>query len=124
MIKTLTLFFLAVFVTVGLNGQNSGLSMYLTGNDNAQGDIIMKTARATLTYNASFFMTNGFQLTGGHNGGYSGFQDSPDKGFCYIFSIWDPTSGDIKAAYVGPGTVVERFGGEGTGLKSMNLTLF
>ncbi|RPH33185.1 MAG: DUF3472 domain-containing protein [Bacteroidales bacterium] len=118
------IFFLAIGFAASVDAQNSALSMYQTPNDNAQGDIIIKTARASITTACTYFCVNRFGFTNNENGGYSGFQDSPDKGHCYIYSIWDASNNQtITAAYVGSGTVVENFGGEGTGLKSMNSTL-
>lgn len=56
---------------------------------------------------------------GMEGGGYCGIQEHPN-GRNFIFSIWDPVSSNesIRAAYLGDGTQVENFGGEGTGLKS------
>lgn len=58
-------------------------------------------------------------------GGYCGLQDHPD-GRAFIFSIWDPQlvkDTPITAVAKGQGTWTDRFGGEGTGLKSMNFEL-
>lgn len=62
---------------------------------------------------------------GKEGGGYCGIQDHPD-GKVFIFSMWDPvtsTKDEIKAVHVGHGTQISRFGGEGTGLKSMNFSV-
>ncbi len=103
--------------------QNSAPSCHLTANDNAKGDIIMKTVRATITTNTTYYCT--MQWNGGRDGGaYCGFQDSPDKGHLFIYSVWDPSNHQaITAKYLGPGTTTETFGGEGTGLKSYNQTI-
>ena len=60
----------------------------------------------------------------GSAGGYAGIQAHP-KGHNYIFSIWDHKThtAPIKAVYRGAGTKTEKFGGEGTGLKSWNFEL-
>ncbi|GGE22840.1 hypothetical protein GCM10010831_24680 [Psychroflexus salis] len=57
-------------------------------------------------------------------GGYCGIQEHPD-GRNFIFSIWDPinSSDPISASYTHPGTQIESFGGEGTGLKSWNFNI-
>ncbi|KAK7100558.1 uncharacterized protein [Littorina saxatilis] len=63
--------------------------------------------------------------SGQEGGGYCGIQDHPD-GRAFIFSIWDPQKVKdvpITAVSKGPGTWTDRFGGEGTGLKSMNFEL-
>lgn len=62
---------------------------------------------------------------GKDGGGYCGIQDHPN-GKVFIFSMWDPitsTKDNIKAVHVGHGTQISRFGGEGTGLKSMNFSI-
>jgi len=75
----------------------------------------------------SYFCTIGFSC------GYCGMQELPDGRKVAIFSVWDP--GDpfdfsarpenvdekirTKNLYAGEGVKVERFGGEGTGGKSM-----
>ncbi|QKX06829.1 DUF3472 domain-containing protein [Aquimarina sp. TRL1] len=103
--------------------QNSAPSSHLTAKDKVAGDILMKTVRSTITTDATYYCT--MQWNGGAEGGaYCGFQDSPDKGHTFIYSIWDPSNGKtITADFVGEGTKVENFGGEGTGLKSMNNTI-
>ncbi|XP_048252309.1 uncharacterized protein LOC124150990 [Haliotis rufescens] len=62
---------------------------------------------------------------GMEGGGYCGLQDHP-KGKAFIYSIWDPKqtkSIPIKAAYKGLWTEVANFGGEGTGLRSLNFSI-
>ena len=74
--------------------------------------------------NGSYFMACGW------NTGYFGIQqirNSNDK--VVIFSVWDPTKGDdakavpleqrVEVLFEGEGVKVSRFGGEGTGGKSM-----
>ncbi len=74
--------------------------------------------------NGSYFMACGW------NTGYFGIQqirNSNDK--VVIFSVWDPTKGDdakavpleqrVEVLFEGEGVKVNRFGGEGTGGKSM-----
>ncbi|PKV49162.1 putative secreted protein (Por secretion system target) [Aquimarina sp. MAR_2010_214] len=119
-----TIFFLVLISIINFSSaQNSAPSSHLRANDNGTGDILMKTVRSTITTNATYYCT--MQWNAGSEGGaYCGFQDSPDKGHVFIYSIWDPSNGQaITADYVGPGTIVENFGGEGTGLKSMNPTI-
>lgn len=106
-----------------LNAQNSAPSCHMRANDNASGDIIMKTVRSAITTNATYYCTMQWNA-GAEGGAYCGFQDSPDKGHIFIYSIWDPSNGQaITASYTGSGTTVENFGGDGTGLKSTNNTI-
>lgn len=71
----------------------------------------------------------------GFDGGYAGVQELVDGRHIAIFSVWEPSNPfDFKAhpdavheekrtkvLYGGPGVEVGRFGGEGTGGKSMTL---
>lgn len=115
-----TLFILSIFITAHVFAQNSAPSSHLTANDTGSGDILVRTVRSTITAKATYYSTMQWNA-GAEGGGYCGFQDSPDKGKLFIFSIWDPSNHQpITAAYEGPGTIVENFGGEGTGLKSYN----
>jgi len=107
-----------------VSAQNRAPSCWLNYGDSFAGDIIMNqisvispsplyTYYCVLQWNA-----------GQEGGGYCGLQDHPD-GRNIIYSIWDPAASDdpIVAEYVGYGTAVENFGGEGTGLKSWNFDL-
>ena len=83
----------------------------------------------TQVYPGTYFCSLGF------DGGYSGIQELPDGRRVAIFSVWEP--GDpfnyeahpdaveenkrTKDIYAGEGVEVTRFGGEGTGGKSMML---
>ena len=60
----------------------------------------------------------------GRAAGYAGIQAHP-RGHIYIFSIWDHKehTTPIRAVHRGAGTLTEKFGGEGTGLKSWNFEL-
>lgn len=83
---------------------------------------------AEMNYSApgSYFCLMGFNV------GYAGIQELPDGRKVGIFSVWDPGSHDasarpddvakeyqVKVLYGGEGVDVSRFGGEGTGGKSM-----
>ncbi len=106
-----------------INAQNSAPSSSIVANDNGAGDILYRVVRNTITTNATYFCTMQWNA-GAEGGAYCGFQDSPDRGHVFIYSIWDPTNGQaITAPYIAPGTIVESFGGEGTGLKSLNGTI-
>ena len=117
-------FVLIIFLTVNVQaGQNAAPSSHLVFDDNFPGDIIInevrvpKAGEATYTY----YETLGWR---GRAAGYAGIQAHP-KAHNYIFSIWDHKahSAPIRAIHRGPGTLTEKFGGEGTGLKSWNFTL-
>lgn len=99
-------------------------SVWLRFNDEKSGDTIMQdiyVPKKGLTPYTYYSVLN--WNAGMEGGGYAGIQDHPD-GRNFIFSIWDPSNGEtITAPYAGEGTVVENFGGEGTGLKSWNFAL-
>lgn len=121
-ISIFCLTFIFLLIT-NVSAQNSALSMHLSANDYFEGDIIVKTLKVphrTLNTYYCALMWN----VGGEAGGYCGMQNHP-SGNNFIFSLWDPisTSKAIEAYYTGRGTEVSRFGGEGTGLKSMNFEL-
>jgi len=71
----------------------------------------------------SYFMACGFA------GGYFGLQELPDKRRVVLFSVWDEAAGDnpeavgqaqrVEVLASGDGVQVSRFGGEGTGAKTM-----
>lgn len=108
--------------------QNRAVSLHLSSNNdrNYLGDIITKTIFVPegFTPNYTYYSAMGWWGTGGEGDGYCGIQQHP-AGRNYIFSLWDPEASTeaITAAYQGHGTMVERFGGEGTGLKSWNFAL-
>ncbi|KAK3596383.1 hypothetical protein CHS0354_036933 [Potamilus streckersoni] len=98
-------------------------------SDNGKGDIILQELMVPSSHLTRYTYYCCLQWNAGMNGGgYCGIQDHPN-GKNYIFSVWDPepnsmTPGKhIEAVFVGNGTKIERFGGEGEGLKSWNFTL-
>ncbi|GGD69765.1 discoidin domain-containing protein [Lacimicrobium alkaliphilum] len=99
-------------------------STWLRFGDSFNGDIIMQDVfvpERGLTPYTYYSVLN--WNAGMDGGGYAGIQDHPD-GRNFIFSLWDPSNGEeITAEFQGEGTQVETFGGEGTGLKSMNFDL-
>jgi len=101
--------------------QDSAPSSHMTYNDSFDADIMINEVRvpadgkATYTY----YETLGWS---GVMGGYAGIQAAPD-GPCFLFSIWDNDvahTAILESAYALPGTTVEWFGGEGTGMKNTN----
>lgn len=116
--KNSLLFFLTVFYSFS---QNSAPSSHMLMNDDFSGDILVKTVRSTITTPSTYFCTMQWNA-GREGGGYCGFQDSSSLGKVFIFSIWDPRASNqpITTNYVGDNTTVQKFGGEGTGLKSLN----
>ena len=115
---------LALLTPMKLLGQGAAPSshLYYSGG-NATSDIWMNQVYVPVTTLYTYYSVMGWN-TGSEGGGYCGIQDSPDGGHKYIFSIWDPSNGQtIKAAYVGNGTIIKNFGGEGTGLQSNNPAL-
>ncbi len=120
------IFILLIVFGLGQNAfsQNRAPSCWLKYKDSFQGDIIVNTVRVsapspTYTYYCTLQWNAGME-----GGGYCGIQEHPD-GRNFIYSIWDPKSSNeaITAAYTHPGTKVENFGGEGTGLKSWNFAI-
>jgi hypothetical protein len=88
----------------------------------ANADIWMNSVNVSTSTMYTYYSVMGWN-TGAEGGGYCGIQDHPD-GKNFIFSIWDPSNQQkIIGAYAGPGTNIENFGGEGTGLKSWNFKL-
>lgn len=77
---------------------------------------IHNSCQVTQTSGGSYFCICAF------NGGYMGIQDVPTAWGNVkriIFSLWDQGSAPT-AIYSGAGVSVERFGGEGTGLKTID----
>ena len=103
--------------------QDSAPSSHFVFDDQFPGDILIHDVRipedglATYTY---------YEVLGwrGKAAGYAGIQAHP-RAHNFIFSIWDHPdhAAPIRAVHQGPGTEVEGFGGEGTGLKSWNFEL-
>ncbi len=110
---------LSIFLFVGdnISAQDRAPSCYLHPQDYFAGDIITKTIQAPYATTYTYYCAMGWSGAGG----YCGIQAYPDGGRPYIFSIWDPPNGQaITAPYAHPDTEVVPFGGEGTGLRSMN----
>ena len=104
-------------------GENAAPSSHFVFDDNFEGDIIINEVRVPKGGEAlyTYYETMGWR---GKAAGYCGIQAHP-KAHNFIFSIWDHKSdtAPIKAVHRGPGTKTEKFGGEGTGLKSWNFEL-
>ena len=116
-------FILTVFCLNLGAGQNAAPSSHMVFDDNFEGDIVINEVRVPKRGEAmyTYYETLGW---GGVASGYAGIQAHP-KAHNYIFSIWDHKAhkAPIRAVYRGPGTLTEKFGGEGTGLKSWNFNL-
>ena len=115
---------LLVFSTAGLVGQNAAPSSHMVYNDASfDGDILINEVRVPAGGEALYTYYEALGWSG-KGAGYAGIQAHP-KARNYIFSIWDHKqhAAPIKAVYRGPGTLTEKFGGEGTGLKSWNFEL-
>jgi len=104
-------------------GENAAPSSHLVFDDPFPGDIVMHDVRVPAGGESlhTYYEALGWQ---GPAAGYAGIQAHP-KGHNYIFSIWDHPrhAAPIRAVHRGPGTLTEKFGGEGTGLKSWNFEL-
>jgi len=95
---------------------NAGHAPYVTVAYKTEGrhsDILVSELRPTISATYTYYNALGW------TGGYTGLQMT-DKGPGFIFSIWDPpgteTTPAIRSIYSLPGSVVDRFGGEGTGV--------
>lgn len=110
------LFFKCSFLLFLLLLVNLSKAQHLWYPDNKNGDIIMNEVMVTNTTPCSYWETMGWNV-GAQGGAYCGIQQSA-SGTNFIFSIWDPigTTTPITAPYKLPGSNVEKFGGEGTGL--------
>ncbi|MGY8769537.1 MAG: DUF3472 domain-containing protein [Pirellulales bacterium] len=122
--RTLLLaFVLSLICFYSAEAQKSAPSSHFVYNDNFAGDIMINQVRVPKTGEAmyTYYETLGWR---GKGGGYAGIQAHP-KAHNFIFSIWDHKqhTAPIKAVHHGPGTLTEKFGGEGTGLKSWNFEL-
>ncbi len=96
-------------------------SLYLNYQDTGQGDIIINTLRVQAP-SPLYTYYCGLLWNGGQDaGGYCGMQEHPD-GRNFIYSLWDPINSTepITAEYTHPNTETASFGGEGTGLRSLN----
>ncbi|MCB9283887.1 MAG: DUF3472 domain-containing protein [Lewinellaceae bacterium] len=117
-----TVFLLALlFVSFSLAAQNRAPSLYLNYQDHEQGDIIINTLRVA-SPSPLYTYYCGLLWNGGQDaGGYCGMQEHPE-GRNFIYSLWDPISSNdpIEADYAHPETELANFGGEGTGLRSLN----
>lgn len=104
--------------------QNRAPSLYLNYQDHERGDIIINSLRVQ-SPSPLYTYYCGLLWNSGHDaGGYCGMQEHPN-GKNFIFSLWDPISSKdpITAEYAHPDTEVANFGGEGTGLRSINFGL-
>lgn len=106
---------------LSLFSQNRAPSLYLNYQDEMQGDIIINTLRVQ-SPSPLYTYYCGLLWNGGQDaGGYCGMQEHPE-GRNFIYSLWDPISSTdpITTEYTHPNTDVANFGGEGTGLRSLN----
>lgn len=101
---------------------NAARSVHL-GYPAPDGVLFYNEATVEESVPGSYFMACGFQR------GYFGIQELGNGKKVVIFSVWDPTTGDnpnavkleerVEVLGQGEGVKVSRFGGEGTGGKSM-----
>jgi len=116
------LILLSSAVVVGA-GQNAAPSSHFVFDDNFEGDILINEVRVPKSGVAMYTYYETLGWRGGASG-YAGIQVHP-RANNFIFSIWDHKEhkAPIRAVHRGPGTLTEKFGGEGTGLKSWNFEL-
>ena len=110
-----------IFLPHSLFSQDRAPSLYLNYQDEGQGDILINTLRVQ-SPSPLYTYYCGLLWNGGQDaGGYCGMQEHPN-GRNFIYSLWDPVSSSdpITAEYTHPNTDIAVFGGEGTGLRSLN----
>jgi hypothetical protein len=114
---------LCLYPAPGLKAQtsNAAPSQHLVFSFPADASLKMMKVKITQTAYTSYFSVFNWA------GGYAGLQHTPDSSSgsskILIASQWDPnTAGGVFArqAYLGPGTIYSRFGGEGDGAKTIN----
>lgn len=121
--KPFAILYTAVTMTAVL-ATPSVFAQHLYYNDPGSGDIMALDVQVDATAQTTYYETLGWN-NGADGGGYTGIQSTPN-GPQFIFSIWDPLNApgqNIKAVYQKPGSKVEPFGGEGTGLHYIDATL-
>ena len=123
MMKKYSLTFMLLSTAFVVVAQNSAPSSHFVFDDRFDGDIVINEVRVPKSGEAmyTYYEALGWR---GRAAGYAGIQAHP-KGHIYIFSIWDHKehTAPIRAVHRGAGTLTEKFGGEGTGLKSWNFEL-
>ena len=123
MMNRFSLTFVLLSTAFVVVAQNSAPSSHFVFDDRFDGDIVINEVRVPKSGEAmyTYYEALGWR---GRAAGYAGIQAHP-RGHIYIFSIWDHKEHitPIRAVHRGAGTLTEKFGGEGTGLKSWNFEL-
>ncbi|WHZ57306.1 DUF3472 domain-containing protein [Metabacillus hrfriensis] len=122
--------FLAIGLTVSallaspsLSHAASADNVYLGPLKSVESDIVMSDWSPTITAPYTYWATQNWNQ-GAEGGGYAGFQQQDERAWAnrtVHFALWDPMAvqAPIVSLYSHPDAKVERFGGEGTGLKVM-----
>lgn len=121
-IKWISLVVFFIGMSTQLISQNRAPSLYLNYQDNFSGDIITNTLNVNSPSPLYTYYCGLLWNTGQDAGGYCGIQEHP-QGKNFIFSLWDPVSVNQQintTDYTHPSTQIDRFGGEGIGLRSLN----
>lgn len=116
----ITLFLIAL-LNLSLLAQNAAVSSYLDPQTNGYADVRIREVRVPTSGYAicTYWCTLGYWTTG-NTTGYGGIQWTTDNSQGpknYIYSQWNDYS---TSAFNDPATQVKTFGGEGTGVKSIN----
>lgn len=111
---------ITVFATI-LSAQNAAVSSYLDPRTSGNADVRIREVRIPSSgYSiCTYWCTLGYWTTGNTHG-YGGLQWTTDQSQGpknHIYSQWNDYS---TSAYNDPATQVKTFGGEGTGVKSIN----
>lgn len=104
-----------------ISAQNAAVSSYLDPQLSGNADVRIREVRMPSAGHSigTYWCTMGYWTTGSTHG-YGGLQWTPDNSVGpknYIYSQWNDYSTN---AYNDPATQVTTFGGEGTGVKSIN----
>ncbi len=112
---------ISLFALTSAQSQNAAVSSYLDPQTSGYADVRIREVRIPSSgYTiGTYWCTLGYWTTGSTTG-YGGLQWTQDNSQGpknYIYSQWNDYS---TAAYHDPATQVKTFGGEGTGVKSIN----
>jgi hypothetical protein len=96
---------------------------HLSWSFGGSSDIFMCQVNVPYTTKNTYYEVFGFGSNSADGSGYGGIQATP-QGNNFIFALWDTQNQQpIKSVYAYPNSTVENFGGEGTGMHILNLSI-
>ena len=123
--KSLLILIFLCYCISGIQAQNRAPSINLSYIDNTEdGYLLMNSVKVVApspTY--TYYSVLNWNI-GSEGSGYCGIQEHP-RGRNFIFSLWDPISSSRRtySTYSHSDAEVSRFGGEGTGIRTLNFGL-